>query len=152
MSIICRAIIFILLSVFNFSYITADVDPAALQLLTDKGYAKHMEVQTYIVTKNQINILFSKGKIVQKLNKDFNEQDENYLVVRVKNKGDRYAIGTLKCRVPNCDRPIMITVVSTHGRKDSPYQTWVVPLGDIAIDITEKITRISCSWDDLYTY
>lgn len=152
MSPIYRAVIFSFLSFFSFSYVKADLHPLTKLYLSNKGYAKSIEVKTYLVTKDQIPLLFTTGKIVQKLNKDFHEAEDIFLVVRMKNNGNRYAFGTLKCNVPNCDIPIVITVAFPHFGDDCAYHDWVIPLGSLFIFWEGKYTKITCSWDELYTY
>jgi hypothetical protein len=152
MSNFCKSIISIFLSCFAFSSAKADLNPLTRLYLSNKGYAKNMEVQTYIVTKDQIPLLFTEGKIVQKSNKDFHEGDEIFLVICIKNNGDLYASGSLKCSVPNCQMPIVISMMSSFGGKVSTYQTWVVPLGHLFISWEEEYTQVTYRWAELLTY
>lgn len=128
-----------------------DLDPLSSAYLSDKEYAKNIEIQAYLVTKDQVAKLFSEenGKVVQKTNKELYRK-EIYLLVRCKNFGDYRAFGTLNCRLSNEGDPISIEIMMMPGYMKSYYDT-VIPLYSGSIPNNENTPFVSCKWKDLYT-
>jgi hypothetical protein len=128
-----------------------DLDPLSSAYLSDKEYAKNIEVQAYLVTRDQVVKLFSEenGKVIQKTNKELYRK-EIYLLVRCKNFGDYRAFGTLNCRILNEGDPISIEIMMMPGYMKSYYDT-VIPLYSGSIPNNEKTPFVSSKWKDLYT-
>ena len=119
--------------------------------LSDKKYAKNIEVKAYLVTKDQVAKLFSEenGEVVQKTNKELYDK-EVFLLVRCKNFGDYMAFGTLNCQLPNCGSPISIEIMMMPGYMKSFYDT-VFPIEGGLIRNDSKAPNITCKWKHLYT-
>ena len=65
-----------------------NLDPLSRMYLSDKKYAKNIEVKGYLVTKDQVAKLFSEenGEVLQKTNKELHDK-EFFLLIRCKNFG-----------------------------------------------------------------
>lgn len=130
-----------------------DLDFFSRLYLSNKKYAKNIEVQTYLVTKEQVAQIFGRKKdeLVQKLNKDlYNRYDEIYLLVRSKNKGDFLAFGTLKCNVQYLNHSITIDVIDLPGHMQSFHDCVIYVSGGFIPD-NDQVLSISYEWEDLYT-
>jgi hypothetical protein len=128
-----------------------DLDPASRAYLSDKKYAKHIEVKAYIMTKDQIAKVFSEEnvEVTQKTNKELYGQ-EVYLLVRCKNKGDYRSFGILNCKIPNCGDPISIEIMMMPGYM-KPFHDSVLYIGSGSIPNDNKNPVITCEWKSLYT-
>ncbi|MGB7977600.1 MAG: hypothetical protein WCF19_00400 [Chlamydiales bacterium] len=80
--------------------------------LSNKKYAKNIEVKAYLVTKDQVAKIFSESntEITQKSNKELYGQ-EIFLLVRCKNFGNYRSFGTLNCKFPGGGIPISIEIM-----------------------------------------
>jgi len=130
---------------------TDDLDPASRAYLSDKKYAKNIEVKAYLVTKDQVAKLFSEenGEITQKTNKELYGR-EIFLLVRCKNFGDYRSFGTINCKIPNCGGAISIEIMMMPGYMKSYYDS-VIPVEKGLISNDNKTPVISCEWKSLYT-
>jgi hypothetical protein len=128
-----------------------DLDPASGAYLSDKKYAKHIEVKAYIVTKDQVAKVFSEENVelTQKTNKELYGQ-EVYLLVRCKNKGDYRPFGTLNCQLSNSGSPISIEIMMMPGYMKS-FRDTVFPLYGGGIPNDNKLPVITFEWKSLYT-
>lgn len=127
------------------------LDPLSRMYLSDKKYAKNIEVKGYLVTKDQVSRLFSEenGEIIQKTNKELHGR-EVFLLIRCKNFGDYRAFGTLNCQLPNCESPMSIEVMMMPGYMKFFYDT-VLPVEGGLIRNDNKSPNITCEWKHLYT-
>ena len=141
----------ILLSIF--------IIPFALQagvvekmLFSNKGYAKQIEVKTYVLTQEQVSELFKKpSKNPIQLTVDELEKItmKIYFVVRVKNLGQLHAWGTLSCKVRCIHNPFKIPVLSI---KDEFCDNIMCIFGiAIAKGQNSEYPDISYEWSELYT-
>src|SRR5690348_13981869 len=95
-------------------FLRADLNLFERLLFSDKAYAKHIEVKAYILTEKQSADLLADPvkEPTQLLASELAKFPKRYLVVRVKNLGDKHAWGTLACCVPRIWHPIKIPVIS----------------------------------------
>jgi hypothetical protein len=123
-----------------------DLDPLSSAYLSDKKYAKNIEVKTYLVTKDQVARLFSEasGEITQKSNKELFGR-EVFLLVRCKNIGDYRAFGTINCKRSIQGTPISIETALMPGYMKFFYDT-VLPLGSGSVPNNNEIPIISYEW------
>ncbi len=128
-----------------------DLDLLSRAYLSDKKYAKNIEVKAYLVTKDQVAKLFSEenGVITQKSNKELYGQ-EIFLLVRCKNTGDYRAFGILNCKMSNGGNPISIEIAMMPGYMKSYYDS-ILPKYSGSIPNNDKVPAISCEWKRLYT-
>lgn len=128
-----------------------DLDPISRAYLSDKKYAKNIEVKAYLVTKDQIAKLFSEenGEVTQKTNKELYNR-EVFLLVRCKNFGDYRAFGTINCKISNRGSPISIEIMMMPGYMKSFYDS-VLPLYSGSIPNDNNIPVISYEWKSMYT-
>jgi hypothetical protein len=135
-----------------FSLATADdLDPASRAYLSDKKYAKNIEVRAYLITKDQVAKAFSeeKGEIVQKTNRDLFRQ-EVYLLVRCRNFGDYRSFGILDCKISNRGDPISIEIMMMPGYMKAYYDS-VIPMYSGIIPNDSNTPVVSFEWKSLYT-
>ena len=129
----------------------ARLDPESHAILSDPGYVKHIEVQCYLVTKDQLATLFSieSANITQKSNKDLYHQDL-FLLVRCRNRGKYVAAGTLNCCPPSFGSPVPIKVVRMQPMNPA-YHDCVIYIGDVIAFSNDELPKIKYEWDCLYT-
>ena len=128
-----------------------DLDPESSAYLSDKKYAKNIEVHAYLVTKDQIAILFSEkgGEIIQKTNKELHGK-EIFLLIRCKNFGDYRSFGTLNCKTSKNGHPISIEIMMMPGYMKSFHDS-VIYIGTGTIPNDNNTPAMSCEWKSLYT-
>ena len=128
------------------------LDPASRAYLSNKKYAKNIEVKGYLVTKDQLAKLFSEenGEVVQKTNKELHNAREVFLLIRCKNFGDYMAFGTLKCKESGLDFT-SIDVKMMPGYMKSFYDS-VLHINDGIIPNDGNTAVITFEWKNLYTY
>lgn len=129
----------------------ADLDIFSRIYLSDRSYAKNIEVKAYLVTKDQVVKVFSEEnvEVIQKPNKELFGQ-EIFLLVRCKNFGDYHSFGLINCKVPHRGDSILIDVTMMPGYMKSFYDT-VIPMDSRIVPNDDKIPVISCKWKSLYT-
>lgn len=128
-----------------------DLDPLSRAYLSDKKYARNIEVQAYLATKDQVVKIFSEEnvEVTQKTNKELYGQ-EIFLVVRVKNKGECMSRGLLNLTIPNRGIPITIDIEMMPGYMRSFHDS-ALYLGDGLVPNDNKIPLIKHEWKSLYT-
>ena len=128
-----------------------DLDPESAAFLTNKAYAKNIEVKAYLVTKDQLAKLFSEknGEVIQKTNKELFDE-EVFLLVRVKNKGNHRSFGHLNCTIPNRGVPITFDIGRMNCFMKSSHDS-VLYLGTGLVPNDDKTPVIRCEWKSLYT-
>ena len=94
---------------FSSKGVAAKLDPESHAALSDLGYAKHIEVKCYLVTREQLAKVFANGNeiVVQKTNKDLYTQDL-FLLVRCRNR-DKYGRLLYSFEVNILDTPYYFT-------------------------------------------
>lgn len=117
---------------------------------SDKKYAEQIEVQAYIVKSEQIEEIFQdiNQEPVQLTKKDL-ERKECYLLLRLKNKGDRHAWGTLAGRVPSFHHPMPVTIPGLDP--DGQVQLYLTFIGASASFLRTDTPELSFTWERLYT-
>ncbi len=83
-------------------------------LFSDKAYASQIEVKAYILTEQQSADLLANPSVepIQLIGAELSKSTTKYLVVRVKNLGNKHAWGTLACTVRGVWNPIKIPIIS----------------------------------------
>jgi len=134
------------------SFAKADnLDPLSRMYLSDKKYAKNIEVKAYLVTKDQVAKLFCEenGEVSQKTNKELHGH-EVFLLIRCKNFGDYRAFGTLKCKRTKRGGLTSIEIMMMPGYMKSFHDS-VFPGYSGNIPNDDNIPVITCEWKNLYT-
>ena len=128
----------------------ARLDPESHALLSDPGYAKHIEVKCYLVTREELAKVFaSKNEpVVQRTNKELYHQNL-FLLVRCRNKGEYAAFGTLECLPPNCGSSISIDLARMWANEEN-FDDYVIYLGPVIIFSNDELPQIKYEWDCLY--
>jgi hypothetical protein len=129
----------------------ADVKLVDWLLFSDKAYAKKIEVKAYILTERQsADLLADPSKEpIQLLASELAKFPKKYLVVRVKNLGDKNAWGTLACSVPRVWDPIKIPVINIRN----DFCNYLICLEGSYVAGNDEIfiPKITFEWDKLYT-
>lgn len=129
----------------------ADLNLFERLLFSDRAYAKHIEVKVYILTERQSADLLADPlkEPIQLLASELAPFPKKYLVVRVKNLGDKHAWGTLACSVPRVWHPIKVPTISIHD----DFCNYLISLEGLAIAESYEnfIPKITFEWDQLYT-
>lgn len=117
---------------------------------SDKKYAKNIEVQTYLVTRDQVAELFSRenAEMIQKTNQDLYGR-EVFLLVRCKNTGEYAVFGTLKYEIENLNTPITINIADLPAKMNR-FHDCVIYMGNGFIPNNNQILNINYSWKELY--
>jgi hypothetical protein len=128
-----------------------DLDLFSRIYLSNKKYAKNIEIEVYIVTKDQVAKVFSEEnvQVKQKMNKELYAQ-EVYLLVRCKNKGDYRSFGALNCQLSSSGKPISIEIMMMPGYMKS-FRDTVLPLYGGGIPNNDTPPFITFKWKHLYT-
>ena len=129
----------------------AKLDPESHAALSDPGYAKHVEVLCYLVTRDQLAKLFANEntKVIQKSNKELYHKNL-FLLVRCRNRGKYVAFGTLNCYLFNCKMPIPIEITRMPAIKPE-YHDYVIYIGSSIVFSNDELPLIKYEWDCLYT-
>ncbi|MEM7174299.1 MAG: hypothetical protein AAF443_00010 [Chlamydiota bacterium] len=129
------------------------MDPLSHAMLSDPKYAKQIEVQCYLVEREQLAELFAneKTQIIQKPNKEL-YQKKLFLLVRSRNRGNHVAFGTLKCLPPNCSSPIAVDLSRMWGHQTS-FDDYVIYMGELILSsfADNELPNITYKWDCIYT-
>ncbi|MGE0197904.1 MAG: hypothetical protein AB7S94_03975 [Simkaniaceae bacterium] len=129
----------------------ARLDSESHALLSDPGYAKHIEVRCYLVNREQLVKLFSEKNVeIIQLTNDKLYSNDVYLLVRCKNKGKYRAFGTLQCFIPNRGDPIPVEIDFMGGHMTS-FHDCVIYIISGTIDRDSDLPKIKYEWDCLYT-
>ncbi len=127
------------------------LDPESHAMLSDPAYAKHIQVQCYLVNREQLAELFSqKNGNVTQLPNDKLYLNDVYLLVRCRNKGDYAVFGDLYCFIPNRGSPILIGIAELTAHMKS-FQDCVIYVESGLISRDKKLPQINYTWDCLYT-
>lgn len=120
-------------------------------LFSDKAYAKQIEVKAYILTEKQsADLLFDPSKEpIQLLASELAQSSKLYLVVRVRNLGNKHVWGTLACSVPRVWHPIKVPTISIRD----DFCNYLICLEGFCVAYSDEkfIPKITYEWDQLYT-
>ena len=123
----------------------AKLDVASHAMLSDPKYAKQIEVQCYLVTREQLAELFTnqKTQIIKKSNKEL-YQKNIFLLVRSRNRGNHVAFGTLKCLPPNYGSPVSIDLARMWGHQTNfdDYKNQTSQTSPPAVDEQESVQTL----------
>ena len=135
---------------FSSKEVAAKLDPESHVVLSDPGYAKHIEVKCYLVTREQVAEVFGneKTQVTQKSNKEL-YQKNLFLLVRCRNKGEYAAFGTLECLLPNCGSPISIELARMWPSQKS-FDDYVIYLGPAINLRNSELPQITYKWECMY--
>ncbi len=127
------------------------LDPASHAALSDPGYAKHVEVLCYLVTRDQLAELFANEdtKVIQKSNKELYHKNL-FLLVRCRNLGKYLAFGTLNCYSLNCKVPFTFSITRMPAINPE-YHDYVTYIGSVIIFSNDELPHFRYEWDCLYT-
>ena len=116
----------------------------------NKAYAEQIDLKVYLLTKRQIPPLFSYPECdpIQLRNCDLNDE-EVYLVVRIKNHGKSPARGDLSCLLSGDDLPIILPVIDLELEMKG-FFTYVIPVPGY-YDSPDVYPDISLQWKELFT-
>ena len=132
-------------------FLRADLNFIERLFLSDKAYAKHIEVKIYILTESQsAHLLADPSKEpVQLLASELADFLKTYLVVRVRNLGNKNAWGTLACSVPRIWVPINIPVINIRD----DFCNYLICLEGSSVAYSDEnfFPKLSFKWDELYT-
>jgi hypothetical protein len=129
----------------------ADLNFVDRILLSDKAYAKEIEVKAYIITQEQAcaALCDPPQQPIQLDNKALYGK-KTYLFLQVRNAGKKHAWGTLACKVPRYHVPIKVPIFDIDNPKN--YNSYLLHLGVIVLTDSKPDTpKISVEWDELYT-
>lgn len=118
--------------------------------LSNKKYAKNIEVKAFLVTKEQVVEAFNdkNAQIIQKTNRELSNR-ELFLLVRCKNVGSYRAFGVLNCKLPDRGVPVSIEIDALPA--NNSVHDCVIYI-DAGLDPNSNTTPIIiCQWKSLYT-
>lgn len=150
MLVLTRSLFLFFLALLPFS-LRADMGIWNRMLFSDKSYANHLEVKAYILTDRQASSLLANPSDtpIQLIGSELAKFPRKYLVVRVKNLGNKHSWGTLACSLPRVWDPVKIPII-TIGQDFCDY---LICLEGIAVvDGHEALApKVTYKWDKLYT-
>jgi hypothetical protein len=137
---------------FAQSFLSADLNFITRFFLSNKGYAKNIDVKVYILTEAQSAALLADPykEPVQMLASELSKFDTKYLVVRVKNLGNTHAWGTLACSVPRIWDPVKIPILNIV---DEHFSNYLICIEGAAVAMAHEDfpPKLTFEWDALYT-
>jgi hypothetical protein len=116
-------------------------------------YAKHIDVQCYIVTREQLGEFLNQENpsITQLPTKELPHGLDVYFLIRVKNTGDMAASGILHCFVPSCGYPIPIKIMKMPKKMET-YYDFITCFDTGLIWPLDPKPVITYEWDQLDCY
>ena len=126
-----------------------NMDPAAHKFHSHPEYAKHMDIECFIVNREQLGTVFKSANspITQLTNNRLLKSNELYLLVNVTNKGDCIPFGRLNCFVPHVKEPFPVELVKMFAKKTNTY---VFRLDPCVVDANDQKPITSYEWENLY--
>ena len=123
-------------------------------LYSDMKHAKEIEVQTYLLSDEQVGYMFThpNEEVRQPSNKELSMKQLN-VVLRIRNLTSGVAWGRLSWRLPGREWSVVdINEIAVHN-KGRQYSTTVIPMGIIIAERNNSPDRpIEIKWDELYVY
>lgn len=120
-------------------------------LFSDKAYAQEIEVKAYIVTREQAcaALCDPSEEPIQLDRKDLYGH-KTFLLLLVRNMGNKHAWGTLACKVPRYHWPMKVSIVDVNNPKN--FNIYLLHLGSLML-LPHEIgaPEVSIEWDALYT-
>ena len=120
-------------------------------LFSNKKYAENIEMETYVISEEKLTEIFAnhwEQPLVQQSRRELLGK-EAYLVIRVTNRGNNSAWGTLWCQVDRSNLAVQIYAV--------PFKRWfsyVIPRGEFTTSQRAgrgEFPEIIVKWKRLYT-
>jgi hypothetical protein len=119
--------------------------------LSDKAYAKHIEVKAYILTDRQsADLLANPTKDpIQLVGSELSKSRKKHLVIRVRNLGNKHTWGILACSVPGIWETLKIPVISIQA--DFCDYLICIDGAGVAFSHDTIAPKVTFKWDQLYT-
>ncbi|NNM43942.1 MAG: hypothetical protein HKM07_06330 [Chlamydiae bacterium] len=120
-------------------------------IFSNRGYAKQIEIKTYILTDEQVVWLLNHPdeEVEQPLQKDLHRKNVN-AVIRMKNRGKEQFWGLFTWETPNL-RSHLVGIDNNASYKDK-FMNFVFPMGRrIYVDYDESPEEITVAWVTLCT-
>ena len=119
---------------------------------SDRGYAKNIEIKSYILTDEQAAWVLAhpEEEVKQPTQKELYLKPVN-IVIRIKNKS--YAWGTLAYRFKNHNWNCIDVDFSRPSKIEEQYYNFVLPKGILIADNSDEVPEnVQIHWESLYTY
>jgi len=120
-------------------------------LLSNRGYARNIEVETYILTQSQAAYLAANPskKPKQLTVTELAQSSCLYLVARVKNLKKAEAWGTLSITIPGVCRNMKMSIISVY----TEFSNCFICMDEHAnFKSVNSLPQIIFYWNELYTY
>ena len=142
-----------LISLLPFSPVAGEMSVFTKLYLSNKGYAKHIDVKTYLILEDQLGTVFNSADtpIYQMRNRDLYNK-KLYLVVQCRNVGERYAWGEVGLNVNNMNITIPAYCSELPGDMKGFCNCSVIHFGEGWIPNNDDFPKITYFWKELYTY
>ncbi len=116
-------------------------------------YAKHIDVQCYIVTREQLGEFLNQENpsITQLPTKELDLDSVVYFLIRVKNAGDMAASGMLHCFVPDCGFPFPVKIMNMPPKMET-YYDFIIRFNTGQINPWDPKPVITYEWNQLDCY
>jgi hypothetical protein len=141
-----------LLLLFMIPVQPVNMDPESHLMFSRPQYAKYIDVQCYIVNREQLRAVFNSTEtdrnITQLTNNQLLNSDEIYLFVRVENRGNYIPFGRLNCFIPHVEERFPIEVLKMFFK--NKYCDYAFHLDHSVIDANDQKPILSCKWESLY--
>ena len=120
-------------------------------VFSDKGYAKNIEVEVFILTQEQIcKILCNPNLQIEQLSNDELYGKSTYLFFLLKNGASKEAWGDLAVTVPSFHDEIVIPIPSISNNGKSQFYMFYLGLV-VSPDKPSGYPKVAYKWDKLYT-
>lgn len=131
--------------------VRADLNFIERLFFSDKAYARHIEVKTYILTDEQASGLLASpsNEPVQLIGSELAKSRKKHLVIRVKNLGKKHTWGTLACSVPGIWETLKIPIISIQD----DFCDYLICIDGAAVAFSHDnfAPHVTFEWDQLYT-
>lgn len=118
------------------------------------AYEKNTQLRGYLLTDEQIiqsgNFYLENEQFnPQQLNFDqLNKHKKSFIVILVKNTGDKQGWGTLKCTVRNESVEVSVLALHPHMRQSA---VWVIPIGNTILGEGPCQPEVVVEWKKIHT-
>ncbi|QVL55793.1 MAG: hypothetical protein KFB95_00885 [Simkaniaceae bacterium] len=141
-----------LLLLFMIPVEAVNMDPESHLMFSRPQYAKHIDVQCYIVNREQLRAVFNStepdSNITQLTNNQLLKSNEIYLFVKVRNRGNYIPFGRLNCFIPHVEEPFPVEVLKMFFK--NKYCDYAFRLDHSVIDTNNQKPTLSYKWENLY--